>query len=165
MWIWVALCISLCTDSSSSTIIIATQLGIIFSHLFLTAILASIYMYLSRLWALSSLLNAFSLLSIACKHLGFERFFPNRNVWWRKEISSYTKAGWCNLGFCPLKNEIQALSLSWLGTFYFSELFFIIGTVMLVIIIFVVVLSVSLHKCRKVRAERNGKENAPLNAA
>lgn len=46
-----------------------------------------------------------------------------------------------------------------------TELFFIIGTVMLVIIIFIVVLSVSLHKCRKVRAERSGKENTPLNAA
>lgn len=36
---------------------------------------------------------------------------------------------------------------------------------MLVIIIFIVVLSVTLHKCRKVRAGQSGKENMPLNAA
>ncbi|XP_017901279.1 PREDICTED: tissue factor isoform X1 [Capra hircus] len=46
-----------------------------------------------------------------------------------------------------------------------TELFFIIGAVMLVIIIFIVVLSVTLHKCRKVRAGQSGKENMPLNAA
>ncbi|KAF4021572.1 hypothetical protein G4228_013443 [Cervus hanglu yarkandensis] len=48
---------------------------------------------------------------------------------------------------------------------YLEKLFLIIGIVMLVIIIFIVVLSVSLHKCRKARAGPSGKENAPLNAA
>ncbi|KAM9693332.1 tissue factor [Dama dama] len=46
-----------------------------------------------------------------------------------------------------------------------TELFLIIGIVMLVIIIFIIVLSVSLHKCRKAQAGPSGKENAPLNAA
>ncbi|KAI5243640.1 tissue factor [Manis pentadactyla] len=42
---------------------------------------------------------------------------------------------------------------------------FIIGAVVIVAIIFIIVLSVSLRKCRKARADKNGKENSPLNAA
>ena len=60
-------------------------------------------------------------LSIALKHLGFDQFFPNQNMlWWKgwkKEISNYAKAGWCNLElhppFCPLINGVQALKVDW----------------------------------------------------
>ncbi|XP_074118844.1 tissue factor isoform X1 [Sminthopsis crassicaudata] len=47
----------------------------------------------------------------------------------------------------------------------FKELFFIVGAVLFVIIILVIILSVTLHKCSKARAKRDRKENAPLNFA
>ncbi|XP_037682521.1 tissue factor [Choloepus didactylus] len=47
----------------------------------------------------------------------------------------------------------------------FRELFFIVGAIVFVVIIFIIILSLSLYKCRKARAERSGKENSPLNAA
>ncbi|KAK2492608.1 hypothetical protein MC885_015923 [Smutsia gigantea] len=40
----------------------------------------------------------------------------------------------------------------------------IIGAAVVVAIIFITVLSVSLRKCRKARADKSGKENSPLNA-
>ncbi|ELV11959.1 tissue factor [Tupaia chinensis] len=43
------------------------------------------------------------------------------------------------------------------------EMFFIIGAVVFVVIIFIIVLSLSLYKCRKARAGQSGKENSPLN--
>lgn len=45
------------------------------------------------------------------------------------------------------------------------ELFLIVGAVVFAVIVFVLVLSVSLYKCRKERAGPSGKENAPLNVA
>ncbi|XP_047641210.1 tissue factor isoform X1 [Phacochoerus africanus] len=45
------------------------------------------------------------------------------------------------------------------------ELFLIVGVVVFAVIVFVLVLSVSLYKCRKERAGPSGKENAPLNVA
>lgn len=47
----------------------------------------------------------------------------------------------------------------------FREMFLVIGIVVLVVIIFTIILSVSLYKCRKVRARQSGKESTPLNAA
>nr|XP_010596392.1 tissue factor [Loxodonta africana] len=47
----------------------------------------------------------------------------------------------------------------------FRELSFIIGTVLFVVIIFIIVLLVSLYKCRKARVRRSGKETCPLNDA
>lgn len=51
------LCISLCNDSSSSAVIMASHLGVSFSHVLLTAGLASIYVCLFRLGALPRILN------------------------------------------------------------------------------------------------------------
>uniref|UniRef100_A0A8C0QAQ0 Tissue factor n=1 Tax=Canis lupus familiaris TaxID=9615 RepID=A0A8C0QAQ0_CANLF len=47
----------------------------------------------------------------------------------------------------------------------FREMFLVIGIVVLVVIIFTIILSVSLYKCRKLRARQSGKESTPLNAA
>uniref|UniRef100_A0A2K5CTD8 Tissue factor n=1 Tax=Aotus nancymaae TaxID=37293 RepID=A0A2K5CTD8_AOTNA len=47
----------------------------------------------------------------------------------------------------------------------FREMFFIIGAVVFVVLILVIILAVSLHKCRKARVGRGWKENSPLNAA
>ncbi|XP_004689817.1 PREDICTED: tissue factor [Condylura cristata] len=44
-------------------------------------------------------------------------------------------------------------------------MFFIIGAVVFVVIIFIIVLTVSLYKCRPGKAKRGGKENSPLNVA
>lgn len=46
-----------------------------------------------------------------------------------------------------------------------KDMFFIIGTVVFLVIIFIIVLSLSLYKCKKTRARRNKKENSPLNVA
>lgn len=51
------------------------------------------------------------------------------------------------------------------GPSSFSELFLIVVAVVFAVIVFVLVLSVSLYKCRKERAGPSGKENAPLNVA
>ncbi|XP_008588122.1 PREDICTED: tissue factor [Galeopterus variegatus] len=45
----------------------------------------------------------------------------------------------------------------------FKEMFFIVGAVVFVVIIFIIILSVSLYKCRKARARASGKESSPLN--
>ncbi|XP_057574052.1 tissue factor isoform X2 [Hippopotamus amphibius kiboko] len=45
----------------------------------------------------------------------------------------------------------------------FSETFCIVAAAVLVVTTFVVVLSVSLYKCRKARARGSGKESSPLN--
>ncbi|XP_004319696.2 tissue factor [Tursiops truncatus] len=58
----------------------------------------------------------------------------------------------------PIKCTSQEKVLS-------TEMPFIVVAVMLVVIIFIIVLSVSLYKCRKARAERSGKESLPLNVA
>ncbi|XP_047412010.1 tissue factor isoform X1 [Sciurus carolinensis] len=47
----------------------------------------------------------------------------------------------------------------------FKETFFIVGAVVFVVIIFIIILSLSLYKCRKARAGQNGKERSPLNVA
>lgn len=45
------------------------------------------------------------------------------------------------------------------------EMLFIIGAVVLVAIIFIIILTVSLYKCRESKARQGGKENSPLNVA
>ncbi|XP_037355820.1 tissue factor [Talpa occidentalis] len=45
------------------------------------------------------------------------------------------------------------------------EMFFIIGAVVFAAIVFIIVLTVSLHKCKEAKAKRGGKENSPLNVA
>lgn len=47
----------------------------------------------------------------------------------------------------------------------FKEMFFIVGAVVFMVIIFIIILSLSLYKCRKARGGRNGKERSPLNVA
>ncbi|KAM8792001.1 tissue factor [Rhynchonycteris naso] len=46
-----------------------------------------------------------------------------------------------------------------------KEMFFIIGAVLFVIIIFIIALSLFLYKCRKARARQSRKENSPLSIA
>ncbi|XP_074044317.1 tissue factor [Macrotis lagotis] len=47
----------------------------------------------------------------------------------------------------------------------FKNLFFIVGAVLFVIIILIIILSVTLYKCSKGRANKEVKENTPLNTA
>ncbi|XP_076976312.1 tissue factor [Tamandua tetradactyla] len=47
----------------------------------------------------------------------------------------------------------------------FREMFFIVGAIVFVVIIFLILLPLTLYKCRKARAEQSGKENSPLNVA
>ncbi|EPY76459.1 hypothetical protein CB1_001428056 [Camelus ferus] len=47
---------------------------------------------------------------------------------------------------------------------YLDKVFFIVGALVFVVFI-VVILSLSLYKCRKARAGRGRKESAPLTAA
>ncbi|XP_007934316.1 tissue factor [Orycteropus afer afer] len=51
------------------------------------------------------------------------------------------------------------------GKGIFKEFSVIVGVVAFVVITFIVVLVISLYKCRKARARRSGKENSPLNVA
>ncbi|XP_004451057.1 tissue factor [Dasypus novemcinctus] len=51
------------------------------------------------------------------------------------------------------------------GKGVFRELFFIIGAIVFVVIVFIIILSISLYKCRKTREGQSGKENSPLNVA
>uniref|UniRef100_G1PUG2 Tissue factor n=2 Tax=Myotis lucifugus TaxID=59463 RepID=G1PUG2_MYOLU len=47
----------------------------------------------------------------------------------------------------------------------FKDMFFIIGAVVFVVIIFIITLSLCLYKCKKARARKSGKANSPLRVA
>ncbi|KAK1339760.1 hypothetical protein QTO34_018316, partial [Cnephaeus nilssonii] len=47
----------------------------------------------------------------------------------------------------------------------FKDMFFIIGAVVFVAIIFIITLALCLYKCRKARTRRSGKESSPLGVA